>query len=205
MKRWLGYWLLLGFPAMSRAASPLDHDIKYSFATRDYSIRLSVAFFEPYWGRRLSFFTSIDTRKEFCYSGDRGTTGKCIERFVGAVAGVTYSVKLANGGTPRLMTIREYVTVSAQSPGLPERVPLSMTQRLIEGIGSDIQAFGYEEASLKQADRIRIRRQAQAAWWRLCRQELYVDEEVKPFAIVEWKHTLNRISIVQIYAPSDRE
>src|SRR4051812_35144671 len=57
MKRWLGYWLLLGFPAMSRAASPLDHDIKYSFATRDYSIRLSVAFFEPYWGRRLSFFT----------------------------------------------------------------------------------------------------------------------------------------------------
>jgi hypothetical protein len=80
-----------------------------------------------------------------------------------------------------------------------------MTQKLIEGIGSDIQAFGYEEASLKQADRIRIRRQAQAAWWRLCRQELYVDEEVKPFAIVEWKHTLNRISIVQIYAPPDRE
>jgi hypothetical protein len=189
---------------MSRAASPLDHDVKYGFATRDYSIRLSVAFFEPYWGRRLSFFSNVDTTKEFCYSSDRGTTGKCIERFVGAVAVVTYSVKLANTATPRSVTIREYVTVSAQSPGLPERAPLSMTQKLFEGIGSDIQAFGYDEASLKQADRIRIRRQAQV-WWRLCRQELYVDEEATPFAIVEWKHTLNRISIIQIHAPPDRE
>jgi hypothetical protein len=42
-------------------------------------------------------------------------------------------------------------------------------------------------------------------WWRLCRQELYVDKEMKPFAIVEWKHTVNGISIVQIYAPPDRE
>jgi len=32
-----------------------------------------------------------------------------------------------------------------------------------------------------------------------------MDEETKPFAILEWKHTLNRISIVQIYAPLDRE
>src|SRR3954469_20163092 len=117
MKRWLGCWLLLGFPGMSGAASPLDHDVKYGFATRDYSIRLSVAFFEPYWGQRLSFFTNVDTRKELCYAGDPGTTGKCIERFAGAVAVVTYSVKLANGRTPRLVTMREYVTVSAQSPG----------------------------------------------------------------------------------------
>ena len=201
MKRGLSCWLLFGIPAMLQAASPLDHEVEYGFATKNYSIRLSVAFFEPYWGRRLSFFTNADTSKEFCYSGDVGTPDECIERFVGAVVIVTYSVKLANGGIPRFVTIREYVTVSAQSRGLPERAPFSMTQKLIRGIGSDIQAFGYDETSLKQPDRIRIRRQAEAAWWRLCRQELYIDEEAKPFAIVEWRHTLNRISILQIYAP----
>jgi hypothetical protein len=131
MKSWLSCWLLLGFPTPSLEASSLNRDIQYDFATKDYSIRLSVAFLEPYWGRRLSFFTNVD-RRELCYSGDRGTAGKCIERFVGAVAIVTYSVKLAKARTPRLATIREYVAVSAQSPGLPERAPLSMTQKLIE-------------------------------------------------------------------------
>lgn len=76
-----------------------------------------------------------------------------------------------------------------------------MVETLIKGIGSDIQAFGYDETPLKRADRGRIRRQAQATWWRLFRQELYIGEETRPFAIVEWKHTLNHITIVQIYGP----
>jgi hypothetical protein len=37
--------------------------------------------------------------------------------------------------------------------------------------------------------------------WRLYRQTLYIDQDEKPFAIVDWKHTLDGISIVQIYAP----
>jgi hypothetical protein len=76
-----------------------------------------------------------------------------------------------------------------------------MTQKLERGIGSDIQAFGYDEGPLRHAERTSMRRQATATWWRLCRQELYVDQETKPFAIVEWKHTLDRIRIVRIYAP----
>jgi hypothetical protein len=44
---------------------------------------------------------------------------------------------------------------------------------------------------------------AQAMLWRLCRQELYMNQDTRPFAIVEWKHALNRISIVRIYAPPD--
>jgi hypothetical protein len=76
---------------------------------------------------------------------------------------------------------------------------------LVDGIGSDLQVFGYDEGPLKQADRVRSRRQRKATWWRLYRQELYVDQETEPFAIVEWKHTLNRISVVEIYSPPDRE
>ena len=62
------------------------------------------------------------------------------------------------------------------------------------------QSSEYDKQHLKQAGR--IRRQAQA-WWRIYRQELYVDDEAKPFAIVEWQHTLSRIGIVQIFAPPE--
>ena len=80
-----------------------------------------------------------------------------------------------------------------------------MTQKLVKGIGSDLQVFGYDEGPLKKSQRSPTRKQTQSTWWRLCKQELYVDEETKPFAIVEWKHTLNRVSIIQIYAPPNRE
>jgi hypothetical protein len=202
MKKSLGRWiLLLSLPAISQATSAPVQEAKYNFTTRDYSIEMRVAFFAPYLGHRLVFFDSLDPRKELCYSADGGA-GPCIEQFVGAVAVVNYSVKLANSSrSPRSVSIRECVTVSAQSVGLPESIPFSMTQKLVEGIGSDIQVFGYDQGSLKKADRVRIHSQAQATWWRLCKQELYVDQETKPFAIVEWKHTLDRISVTQIYAP----
>lgn len=194
--------MLLNLAAILQA-SP-EPEVKYSFATKDYSIEMAITFYEPYLGRPLTFSSGTDPGKELCFSADGGT-GRCVEHFVGAVAVVRYSVRVANGETPRVASIREYVTVSAQSSGLPQRAPFSIKQKLVNGIGSDIQAFGYDEAPLKRVSRTRTRKQAQAMLWRLCRQKLYVNEETKPFAIVEWKHTLNRISIVQIYAPSDGE
>jgi len=205
MKTSLGSWMLLSLASISQVTSAPENDIKYGFATRDYSIEMKITFLDPYVGQRLAFASSVDAGKELCFSTGDGRTGPCIERFVGAVAIVRYSVKLANGKRPSLASIGERVTVSAQSSGLPQRAPFSMTQKLVDGIGSDLQAFGYDEGPLRKSERIRTRKQAQSLWWRLCRQELYVGEETRPFAIVEWKHTLNRISIVQIYAPPDRE
>lgn len=185
------------------AKSATEKDIAYRFATGEYLIQMNVAFFEPYLGRRLIFFGSGDPRKELCYSGEYGTTSKCASRFVGAVAVVRYSAKAVNRAATRAITIREYVRVLAQSPDLPARAPFSMTQTLVNGIGSDIQAFGYDEASLKPADREQTREQAQVRLWRFCRQELYVDQESRPFAIVVWRYTLNRLSIIQIFSPRD--
>jgi len=199
MKTLFGSWMLLALASISQAASAPEQNSKYGFATRDYSIGMTVTFLDPYLGRRLAFFS--DSGKELCYSAGDGTAGRCVEQFVGAVAIVTYSVKLANGGIPGSISIRECVTVSAQSSGLPVRAPFSMTQKLVKGIGSDVQAFGYDEGPLTHAERTSTRRQAQAKWWRLCRQELYVDEERRPFAIVEWRYTLNGINIMHIYAP----
>jgi hypothetical protein len=201
----LGSWILLSLVSISQVTSAPKNELKYGFATRDYSIEMKIASLDPYVGQRLAFSSGVDPGKELCFSTGDGRPGACIERFVGAAAIVKYSVKLSNGRTPTLASIRERVTVSGQSPGLPPRPPFSMTQKLVEGIGSDLQVFGYDEGSLKKTDRIPTRKQAQTMWWRLCRQELYMDEETKPFAILEWKHTLNRISIVQIYAPLERE
>ena len=205
MKTSVGSWMLLSLAFISQATSAPENDIEYAFSTRDHSIEMKIAFLHPYLGQRLSFSSSVDSEKELCFSTSEGMTGPCIERFVGAVAVVRYSVKLANGGKPDLASIRERVTVSAQSAGLPPRPPFSMTQKLVKGIGSDLQVFGYDEGPLKKSDRIRTRKQAQTMWWRLCRQELYIDGEATPFAILEWKHTLTRISIVDIAAPPYRE
>lgn len=201
----LGSWLLLSLASISQATSAPENDIKYGFATKEYSIEMTITFFDPYVGQRLAFSSSVDSGKELCFSTGDGRTGPCIERFVGAIAVVRYSVKLAHGGKPHLASITERVTVSAQSSGLPLRPPFSMTQKLVEGIGSDLQAFGYDEGPLKKSDRLSTRKQAETMWWRLCRQELYIGGEAKPFAIVEWKHTLTRISIVQVDAPPYRE
>lgn len=196
----LGRWLLLGMVSAHQIATPRERDVTYGFATKEYAIRMRISFLNPYVGVPLVFYDAVDPTRRICPPIDGATPGACIERFLGAVAIVKYSVKLANGGTPGVATIREYVTVSAQSPGLAERAPFSMTLTLVEGVGSDIQAFGYDEARLKEADRVRIRKQSKSTW-RLYRQELYLNGEKKPFAIVEWKHTLDRISIDQIYSP----
>ncbi len=181
---------------------PQQKKITYGFATEHYVIEMTVGFPEPYVGRRLVFYTSLDPRKKLCYSGDGGTLGKCLERFVGAAAMVRYSVRHWNGNPPGRATIREHVTVLAQSHDLPNRPSFSTTQDLVNGAGSDIQVFGYDEAGIKKSDRIRTRGQAKQMLWRLYRQELYMDRDAKPFAIVEWKHTVDRISIVRIYSPA---
>ena len=200
-----GGWLLLSLVLAEPVAAPRDREVTYGFATKHYLIEMRVSFPEPYSGKRLVFYSSLDPTKEVCYSADGGSLDKCVEQFVGAVVLVTYSVRLLDGRAPTAATIREHVTVTAQSPGLPGRAPFSKTQRLVKGIGSDVQVFGYDEAPVKEADRARVREERTGLLWRLYKQELYVDQEPQPFAIVEWKHTLNRISIVRIYSPPDRE
>jgi hypothetical protein len=196
----LGRCLLLGIVAAHQIATPREREVTYGFATKEYVVRLRISFLDPYVGVPLVFYDTVEPTRRICPPIDGATPGACIDRFLGAVAIVKYSVKLANGGTPGVATIRECVTVTAQSPGLAERAPFSMTLTLVEGVGSDIQAFGYDDGRLKEADRARVRKQTKTTW-RLYRQELYLNWEKKPFAIVEWLHTLDRISIDQIYSP----
>ncbi|HVP45941.1 MAG TPA: hypothetical protein VMS37_04130 [Verrucomicrobiae bacterium] len=160
---------------------------------------MRVSFPAPYEGKRLSVYHAADPAKEDCLSVATGASG-CIGSFVGALAVVSFAVKRADSGKPVTTSIREMVTVTEQSPGLPSRPPFVMTVKLARGIGSDLQAFGYDESPLPVAARTAEREAAKASWRRY-RQALYLDKDRQAFAVIEWLHTISRIRILSIDAP----
>jgi len=163
---------------------------------------MRVSFPAPYEGQRLSVYHSEDPLKEDCLSGATGAAG-CVDHFVGALAVIRFDVTRAGDGKPSAASIRELVTVVDQSPGLQSRPPFAMTVKLTDGSGSDLQAFGYDESPLPVAGRAAEREAAKAAWRRY-RQELYLDKDRQPFAVVDWLHTTTRIQIVRVDAPPVR-
>ena len=97
-------------------------------------------------------------------------------------------------------TFREVVKVLSQSEGLDERPPYIREQPLVQGVGSDVQAFGYDESAVPEPDRAALRVESRARMWRVYRQELFLKGDSEPFGVVEWKHTLNRIEVVRVTA-----
>jgi hypothetical protein len=109
----------------------------------------------------------------------------CSERFVGAVALVNYSIRYKRGAAGG--KIRERVVLVEQSAGLPERAPYEKTVPVIAGQASDLQLFGYEaDGGAEEAGKV----------WRRFRQELFLNDEDRPFAVLEWLHTLEGIRLI---------
>jgi hypothetical protein len=168
----------------------------YRLDTADYRIEMNVKFFAPYLGKRLVFYNSQNPGKELCYSGN-GDSSSCVERFAGALAAVTYRFQPRRKNVPAPTAFREVVKVLSQSEGLDERPPYIREQSLVHGIGSDIQAFGYDEGAVAERERAALRAESRARMWRVYRQELFLKGDAEPFGVVEWKHTLNRIEVVR--------
>jgi hypothetical protein len=174
-----------------------ERDAVYRLDTTDYRIKMSVRLFSPYLGTRLAFHGDANPGKELRYSNN-GDASSCIERFVGALATVTFRFQPRRPGVPAAATFREVAKVLAQSEGLDNRPPYVREQRLANGVGSDIQAFGYDESNVAESEREALRAESLARMWRVFRQELFLNGDEKPFAVVEWKHTLNRIEVVRV-------
>jgi hypothetical protein len=174
----------------------------YQFSTRKYRIEMGVSFPAPYEGRRLAVYRSSDPGKEVCLSINQGPSA-CTENFVGALAFVTFLVKRTADGKSAAASIRERVSLMDQSPGMPDRIPFAMSIRLVNGAGSDVQVFGYDESPLPQGRRAAEREAAKASWRRF-RQELYMDKDRDPFAVIEWLHTITGIHILRADGPYPR-
>ena len=167
----------------------------YRFKTADYKIEMSVRPFPPYLGQRLSFHNSANPGMQVCVSGN-GESGSCVEKFVGSLATVTYRFKPRRRDVRPPATFREVVNVLAQSPELAGRDSYVREQPLLQGVGTDIQAFGYDESGVAQPECEALRSQWRGLW-RIYRQELFLNGDSEPFAVVEWKHTTNRIEVVR--------
>lgn len=168
--------------------------VKYIFKAQDAVVEMLIDFPAAYSGKPLMFYTGPGLEQKTCYAREAGSED-CPTRFVGAMAVVKFSVRRANGRSAKSALLREQVTLLAQSPQLPPAAPVSVTAQLVNGIASDIQLFGFDEASLGETERERERR----AWkplWKLYRQELFLDRQSVPFAVIEWRHSVSGISIV---------
>jgi len=154
-----------------RLAGLASEPQQYTFTTGEHIITMAVRLSDPYIGRRLAFRDDTDSRKEICLVGN-GEAGTCPNRFVGTVATVRFVIKRVSGKLRAKTSLREHVTVVAQSPELPPRPPFERSQLVVNGAINDLQAFGYDETDITEGERETERRRAKERLWRLCRQEL---------------------------------
>lgn len=171
------------------AACPAAPRGPIGFSTARFVATLTVSYLPPYEGRPLAFRGGIET-------------GPDLRRpFVGAAALAKYEVRLADGTVPARFRLRERVVVIDQHPELPERPPFDHAVEAVNGVITDLQLFGYEEDEVPVKDRPAERRRARGLWRRM-RQELFVDGESQPFAVLEWKHTIRAVSLECAQAPA---
>lgn len=169
---------------------------RYTFASGEYIIVMDVSFADPYLGTRL-VFRDEKSRQEICLAGN-GNRGICPDRFVGTVATVTFTIARAGRKLRGKASIREHVTVTGQSADLPPRPPVDKTQVLKSGAINDLQAFGYDEDDIPANEREAVRTKAKQRLWRVCRQDLFLNNERAPFATIFWRYTLNAIEILSV-------
>jgi hypothetical protein len=151
---------------------------------------------DPYLGAPLAFYDG-DRPKPISLVGD-GVPRTYPAHFVGAVATVKLTVRRIDGKLRRNTAIREYVTVTAQSPDLPPLGSFEKTQMLRNGEASDIQVFGYDESDVAESDREAVRKRSKQRLWRVCRQELYLNDATIPFVTITRRYTLDAIQITDL-------
>ena len=182
-------------------ASSQNLSLKLEFSTVDFVLGMNVSFPEPWRGKPLAFYNSIQPSQPICFTSEGALAADCSQRFVGAAAMVVFSVRTPDGRVPEGFQLRERVTVTDQHPSLPVREPFACTITFVDGLGSDLQLFGYDEQGVSNHEREKHRREAEQLW-RLFRQELYANHEQKPFAVLEWKHTIRSIRLIRSHPPA---
>lgn len=176
--------------AVLAAASNQPAD--FHFVTAEHEISMKVEFPEAYRGQPLAFFGGDAPASRRCL------TDHCIDRFYGAVAVVNFRVTKAHPKAQKPSQLREVVTIVEQSADLPVTPRLDLTKKVVNGEIGDVQLLGYDEDGIPAAERDRMRREAPTRMWRKVRQELYLNGAAVPFAVVEWRHTMDSIRIETI-------
>ena len=156
---------------------------------------MRVQYFAKSSTSRFRFRDSL-TNRTFCLSADGEENQSCVERFTGSMAIARYRFRSRLPSQPPLK-LRERVLTIDHDNRMDPRPPFERVLPLDREVVSDIQAFGYNQDDPRQTA------SDPNGWWRLLRQDLYLNDQATAFLIVHWKHTVNLVSLVDVI-PGDR-
>lgn len=165
-------------------ASPLraaPSEMVYRFRAGGCDVRMSVEFYDRYVSSGF-WFKERHTDHSFCLSAQGETRSGCLKDFHGSLAIARYHIR------PHAK-LREQVRTIDRDGRLSDRPPFERTLNVIDGVVSDIQAFGYE-GSGSAAD--------EPEPWCFLRQDLYFDGRNAPSLTVHWKHALSAIRLLDV-------
>jgi hypothetical protein len=178
---------------VSRAAAK-DKE-PYRFRTADADIEMTIEFHDGYASRGFWFGDQMSKRR-YCLSGAGEEGRNCMAGFRGSLAIAHYRVR-PRLDPPTEPVMREHVRTIDHDIRLPERPPFERSIVLKKGVGSDLQAFGYEVVTADEPFAYRH------GPWYLFRQDLFLEPQQAPFLTVYWKHALASIRVLDLI-PGDQ-
>ena len=175
--------------------APAKDEEAYWFRTSNAEIEMRIEFHDGYVSQGFWFGEQM-SKREYCLSGSGQKGLNCLAGFRGSLAIARYRVRPRSHRAAEPV-MREYVRTIDRDARLPDRPPFERSIVLKKGVGSDLQAFGYEPAPKNEPlfD--------QHGPWYLYRQDLFLEPQRAPFLVVYWKHALASISVLDII-PGDQ-
>jgi hypothetical protein len=181
------------FALISPAAA--KDDLGYRFRTADAEIEMTIEFHDGYTSRGFWFGDQLSHRS-YCLSAGGEEGRNCMAGFRGSLAIARYRVRLRSHPLVEPV-MREHVRTIDHDIRVPDRPPFERSIVLKNGVGSDLQAFGYEAARDDEA-----LAQRHGPWY-LFRQDLFLEPERAPFLTVYWKHALASLRVLDLI-PGDQ-
>jgi hypothetical protein len=191
---------LAGAAALATRSATAAKEETYRFRTEDAEIEIAIEFHDGYASQGFWFGEKMSNRR-YCLSAEGEKGRNCLAAFRGSLAIARYRVQ-PRSRRPADLMLREYVRTIDRDARLPERAPFERSIALKKGVGSDLQAFGYEPT----ADDERLSAHHGSAHhgpWYLYRQDLYLEPQRAPFLILYWKHALTSIRVLDLI-PGDQ-
>jgi hypothetical protein len=180
--------------ALISPAGAKDEEV-YRYRTADAEIEITIEFHDRYVSRGFWFGEQMSNRS-FCLSADGDEGHNCVAAFRGSLAIARYRVRPQSHPVTEPV-LREYVRTIDRDARLPDRPPFERSIVLKKGVGSDLQAFGYE---LEPKDKPLF---DQRGPWYLYRQDLFLEPQHAPFLTLYWKHALASIRVLDLI-PGDQ-
>jgi len=156
---------------------------------------MKIEFHDRYVSQGFWFGEQMSGR-EYCLSGAGEEGRNCLAGFRGSLAIARYRVR-SRSNPAQEPFLREHVRTIDHDVRLPDRPPLDRSIVLKKGVGSDLQAFGYE-AALKDQPLSGVH-----GPWYLFRQDLFLEPERAPFLTLYWKHALASVRVLDLI-PGDQ-